>query len=468
MAAHLAADAHDGTLALLTIVENVACTLCGCVCDDLKISTQDGKVIAAEHACQRIAEPWFLEQNKRSPAAAMVDGVEVDRELALARATEILRAADAPLIYGLSRSSTPGQRAAVALADRLGATIDTTASLCHGPSILALQQSGESTCSLGEIRNRSDLVIFWGCDPAVTHPRHFERYSVDPVGEFRPNGRADRTVIVVDRQPSETSALADHFLQVEPDRDFEALWALRSLIRGEADSSVGFSRHVEDLVSAKANTTKALIRGESPAQGIPTGLPLEQLADLAARMKSCQSGVIFFGLGLSQNWIGHLNVSALLDLVTELNDYTRFYARRLRIYGDVTGADSVLCWQTGYPFAVSLSRGYPRFNPGEFSAEELLAREEVDACLMVGTETWSQFSPAAQAHLRRIPTIVLDYPNVDIPFTPTVKFTTAVYGVHRPGTAYRMDEIPIPLRTFLESEYPSDDEILGELKRRLA
>ncbi len=34
------------------------------------------------------------------------------------------------------------------------------------------------------------------------------------------------------------------------------------------------------------------------------------------------------------------------------------------IFGDVTGADSVLCWQTGYPFSVNLGRGYPRYNPG--------------------------------------------------------------------------------------------------------
>ena len=31
----------------------------------------------------------------------------------------------------------------------------------------------------------------------------------------------------------------------------------------------------------------------------------------------------------------------------------------------------------------------------------------------------------------------------------TVISSTAVYGVHRPGTAYRMDGVPIPLRAFL-------------------
>ena len=41
---------------------------------------------------------------------------------------------------------------------------------------MALQQVGESTCTLGEVRNRADLVIVWGSDPVVTHPRHLERY----------------------------------------------------------------------------------------------------------------------------------------------------------------------------------------------------------------------------------------------------------------------------------------------------
>jgi formylmethanofuran dehydrogenase subunit B len=41
-----------------------------------------------------------------------------------------------------------------------------------------------------------------------------------------------------------------------------------------------------------------------------------------------------------------------------------------------------------------------------------------------------------------------------------VSFTTAVYGVHRRGTAYRMDGVPIPLRAVLDSSLPSDAEVL--------
>lgn len=120
----------------------------------------------------------------------------------------------------------------------------------------------------------------------------------------------------------------------------------------------------------------------------------------------------------------------------------------------------VLAWQTGYPFSVNLARGYPRYNPGEFSAQEMLEREEVDACLLVGSEGVARFSEQASAYLRRIPTIALDYPTVESLIVPTIRFTTAVYGIHQPGTAYRMDGIPIPLRAFLPTDYPSDCEVL--------
>ena len=63
--------------------------------------------------------------------------------------------------------------------------------------------------------------------------------------------------------------------------------------------------------------------------------------------------------------------------------------------------------------------------------------------------------------------ILLDPPGADLLVPAAVRFITAVYGVHRPGTAYRMDNVPIPLRTILPTSYPSDDEVLGELLKRV-
>ncbi len=132
----------------------------------------------------------------------------------------------------------------------------------------------------------------------------------------------------------------------------------------------------------------------------------------------------------------------------------------MRVSGDVAGADSVLAWQTGYPFSVSLARGYPCFNPGEFTAHDLLLRGEVDACLLVGSFGVRRFTPPAIANLQRIPTIVLDPPTMESLTPPTVRITTAIPGIHLAGTAYRMDEVPIPLRTILPTHYPSDADVL--------
>jgi formylmethanofuran dehydrogenase subunit B len=133
----------------------------------------------------------------------------------------------------------------------------------------------------------------------------------------------------------------------------------------------------------------------------------------------------------------------------------------------VSGADSVLCWQTGYPFAVNLNRDYPRYNPGEYSAVDLLSRQEVDSCVIIGSESIEDFPAKALETLKRLPTIVLDYPHADCRFTPTVQFTTAVYGLHAKGTAYRMDEVPIPQRQFLESPYPTDEAVLDQIRNRI-
>ncbi|MBA4063252.1 MAG: formylmethanofuran dehydrogenase subunit B [Isosphaera sp.] len=420
---------------------NVACTVCGCVCDDLRVTVAGGRVVRADGAC-RLAEPWFLSQNASRPPAAEVGGLPADPDAAFARAADLLRAAKYPLIYGLSRSTTEGQRAAVALADRLGATIDTTASTGHAPSLVALQQVGESTSTLGEVRNRADLVVFWGSDPVVTHPRHLERYSLEPRGRWVPGGRADRLLVVVDEHETETARLADLFVRVPPGGHWEALWELRLLVRAGS-------------VSDGSSRTVAHASGS------------DGLADLARRMKGCRCGVIFFGSGVTAGKLAHRTVEALLRLVTDLNEHTRFYARRMRRYGDVAGADSVLAWQTGYPFGVNLSRGYPRYNPGEFTGPEILARGEADACLVVGGETAADFPPAALEHLRRIPVVLLDPPGAAAVVPAAVRFATAVYGVHRPGTAYRMDEVPVPLRVILPTDYPSDAEVLNELLRRV-
>lgn len=425
----------------LRIIPDATCTFCGCVCDDmvLTVDVAQHRITKSQNACI-LGKAWFKEHGIEERPFARVDGRDTSTEEGIAAAARILAEARYPVIYGLSDTTCEAQRVAVSLADMLGGMVDTTTSVCHGPSGIAFQGVGESTASLGEIRNRADLVIFWGGNPAEAHPRLFSRYAVTPKGMHVPNGRKDRTVVLVDVRRTQSTPVADIFVQVKPRTDFEVLWALRALVRG---------------------------RKVDPGIEQTTGVPLATLEDLVDRMKRCSFGALLFGMGLTMNRGRHFNAGALLALATDLNAFTHFVAAPVRGHGNVTGADNVVSWQTGYPFGINFSRGYPRFNPGEWTAVDLLARGEADAALIIASDPAANFPKAAIEHLKRIPVITLDPKATVTSELARVAFTTATYGINVPGTVYRMDNVPITLRPAFESPYPSDEAVLLGIREQV-
>lgn len=300
---------------------------------------------------------------------------------------------------------------------------------------------GKVSCTLGEVKNRADLIIYWGGNPAECHPRHFTKYTLTQKGKFVPNGRKGRTMVLVDIRETPSAKAADLFLQVRPSKDFEVLTTLRALVKGQ---------RVDEAAVAD------------------TGLTVEQLRDLADRMKRARFGVLFFGMGLSMTRGKHMNSAGLLMLAAELNAFTKFVAMPMRGHGNVTGGDVVMRWTTGYPFGVNLCRGYPRFNPGEYSTVDLLMRGDNDAALILGADPGATMPQPAIDHLARIPTIVLDPKVTHTSRLARVHITTAATGISAPGTVYRMDEIPLPLRPALKSPYPTDEEVVRRIARAVA
>lgn len=425
----------------IKIVENATCTFCGCVCDDmiLTVDLDEKRITKSKNACV-LGKAWFAEHTIEERPYALIDGKPATTAEGVEAAAQILANARFPVVYGLSDTTCEAQREAVAIADMVGANLDTTTSVCHGPSGMAFQGVGESTATLGEIKNRADLVIYWGGNPAESHPRHFTRYSVTPKGMYVPNGKKDRTVVLVDVRRTPSAPVADIFIQVKPRSDFEVLWTLRALVKG---------RKVDPSVEER------------------TGVSLETLQDLAERMKNCRYGVLFFGMGLTMTRGRHFNSGALLALATDLNQYTHFVAKPVRGHGNVTGADNVVSWQTGFPFGINFSMGYPRFNPGEFTTVDLLVRREADAALVIASDPAANFPKSAVEHMRNIPVIALDPKPTHTTKLAKVAFTTATYGINTTGTVYRMDDVPIALRPAFDSPYPSDREILTAIKERV-
>lgn len=434
------ATIEKSTTGELKIVEDATCTFCGCVCDDIELHVVDNEIKKATRACV-LGKAWFLNHNEDSGPVCLIDQKPATVEAGIERAARMLVDAKYPLVYGLSDTTVESQRVAVGIADWIGGIVDTTTSVCHGPTGMAFQGVGEVTCSLGEVANRADLVVFWGANPAESHPRHFTRYSLMPKGMFVPNGRSDRTCVVVDVRKTKTAKTADQFIQIKPRKDFEALWALRALVNG---------LEIEpDLVETQ------------------TGQPMSVWLELFEKMMSAKFGVIFFGMGLTMTRGKHTNLDAMLALTRDMNQHTRFVCKANRGHGNVSGADNVVTWRTGYPFGVSLGRGFPRFNPGEYTAADVLARGEADAAMIVASDPMGNFSQKAREHLGSIPYIALDPKDTPTTRGAAVSFRVATYGINVPGTVYRMDDVPIPLRPAVDSSCPSDYDVLKGIERRV-
>ena len=125
-----------------------------------------------------------------------------------------------------------------------------------------------------------------------------------------------RKMIVVDVRKTMTAEAADYFLQVEPNKDYEILDAMRCLV---ADQELDV-----DKVG---------------------GVPVEYLKDVADAMVNCDFGVIFFGLGLTQSAGRFRNIEIAIALTRDLNRRTKFVISPMRGHFNVTGANVVFAWQ---------------------------------------------------------------------------------------------------------------------------
>lgn len=424
----------------MPVVEDVICTFCGCLCDDLIVEVEGDKVAKVEKACRLGAAKLLGHERIKSPMIRVNGELkEVSYDEAIAKAAEILKEAKRPLLYGWCSTSCEAQSVGIELAFESGGIIDSTATVCHGPTVEAVQERGAPGASLGMGKNYADVVLFWGCNPVHAHPRHMSRYSVFPKGYFTKKGRKDRTIIVVDVRETHTARMADIFVKVKPGHDFALISAIRAFVNG-------FGEVVPDEVG---------------------GVPKAQIEEVANVLLGAKYGQLYSGLGITHNRGRYKNVDNAFSLIGDLNTKTKWTSCAMRGHYNVTGIGQVLAWETGYPMSVDFARGVPHYSPGETGANDLLQRDEVDAALCIAADMGAHFPGSSLKPLARIPVIQIEpYANPTTEFADVV-IPPAIAGIECEGTAYRMDGVNLRLRQVVDSDLPSDEEILKRIVKKM-
>lgn len=474
----------------MSVINAVTCPICGCLCDDIEVTVVNNEVVKVKNGCA-VCEAKYMgyksEHRIRQPLIRKNgEFVPVSMDEAVHKAAEILANANYPILYGWSSTNCEAQRVGVELAEEVGGILDNTAVVCHGPSLMGTQEVGIPTSTLGQIRHRADVIIYWGCDPWSAHPRHLERYTSFTEGRFEdsewktyinkvkaaagrkkvlsaqrvapkpqretvPESVAEsvvfnkppetlqkegRKLIVIDVRKSMTAEMADYFIQVEPNKDYELMQAIRAMVKDE-------ELDVDEVA----------------------GVPVEYLREVVDVLVNCQFGVIFFGMGLTQSAGKFRNIEVAISLTRDLNMRTKFLIMPMRGHFNVAGANIVFAWQSGYAFGVDFSLGYPRYNPGETTSMDVLLRAESDAALVIASDPGATFPKRAIQSLVKHPLIVIDPHMNATAMLGDVVFPSAFVGIEVEGTAYRMDNVPLPLKKVVEPPEGviSDEELLKKI-----
>ena len=417
---------------------DVTCPVCGMSCDDCEIELTPTSV-TTKNACM-MGDAKFQElRSAHRLVHPIVNGEKVSWKEALDAAADILVKAKRPFFFMGSETANEAMAVGIEIAEYLGGMVDGNATICHGPTVMAVQDAGQVGCTLGECRNRSDLAIYWGCNPADSHPRHMSRHSMYMRGFFTEQGYQARKMVVVDPRRSPTAAQADVHIQLKPGKDYEVLDAVMTILNG-------FEPH---------ESTEEV-----------TGISIAQLHQVADMIKECKFGVIWVGLGIASTRGKHHNASIAMRLTQLANKFSKFVILANRGHCNVAGFNQVLSWTAGFPFAVDYSRGYPRYQPGEYSCVDALTRGEVDAMVVMCADLGGHLPKKAVEHMMDIPVISLEIAPGPQAFVSDVILPGVLDGMECEGTFYRMDNVPIYARSFTKPPFDftkSNEDTLKQL-----
>lgn len=385
-------------------IEHAVCLGCGCACDDIVVSLTGGRIATAANACT-LGVAWYGDGTV--PARVTVAGATAGLDAAVRRVAELLLSGPS-LVYLAPDLTTETQREAIALADLAGARLDSVTSDSAASGILAGQRRGRATATLGEIRNRADLLVFWAVDPALRYPRYLSRYALNPTGTHLPPTGSGRTVVAVDVGPARGPQEAAARLTLTPNEEVTALGVMRATVSGR------------DL------------------SGLPPAL--KAAGDLARQMTRARYVAIVHDAESGPEAADPQRAEGLVGLAQALNGPTRCALSSLRGGGNRSGADAATTWQTGFPFAVDFGPGFPRYRPDEPASVVL---GTVASVLVVGAAHRLPAPVAAALTGRR--SAVVGPRASEAPFATEVAIDTGVAGIHEAGVAYRMDEVPLPV-----------------------
>lgn len=402
----------------MTFHPDTLCPFCGLGCGDIGIDQDDSGITPRPTGCPQ-ADRLFR-RSTVVPTDARMAGAAVSIDVAVAEAARLLANSQAPQIAGLA-TDVDGVLAALSLAERIGATVDHERSDTLFRNLAVLRRFGWSTTTLAELRNRCDLVLVVGPDPATAFPRLWERWVV-PEPAFVPDGV--RSIVFLGGEPLPETA---------------------QLLGGQVEA-VGSGG--ADLATLVAGLRTALA-GRPVAGDAMTGL--------AARLRTARYAVVIWAAGLFEGPEPDIVVEGLVRLIRTVDGTTRCAGLPLSGADNLIGANQACGWRIGFPLRTGFDAGVPLHDPERFDWQQRLHDADVTVWISAFRPEMPEFSSGGTV-------IMLAPPELAVTPEPALFIPVGTPGIDHAGDVFRADSVvALHAGTLIDRSLPSVAGVIGRI-----
>ncbi len=412
--------------------ENVTCTQCGLLCDDLTVEVNDlsikvtGSTTLPVNCIQKFEAASLQKESMPSP---MINGASANIGDAIDEAAKIIKSSMLTLVSGLI-TDVQTQRDAIAFTEKIKGVIDHA----NGKSIRAsnsvMQRHGEIKTTLAEIRNRSDVVVIFGKQVFDKFPRLTERV-LKPEKTLNNELANNKNIIVLDLAKNNTASLEEdiNLIQFNYPRLESIIYRFQEII---TKGSSNFPEPDHDT---------------------------EQLLKIVDSIQNSQYTTMLWSTSLFNSESAEHSVQALTELLKLLSKELRCVGLSLSGSKAEITANQVTTWQTGVSLPVTFTTQTPVYDPVLYDGNRLIQNHDVDSLLWIANLGAKDTAPET-----KIPTIVLGHPNLNSK-SANIFIPVAIPGIDTNGLASRTDSVAtLPLRQIRNSDLPTASDVLNKIK----
>jgi formylmethanofuran dehydrogenase subunit B len=270
-------------------------------------------------------------------AVAWIGSRETLVERAAEHAAELLGSSRCP-VFSFD-TDIHGTRAAIALAEKVGAAYDHVDSAALARETALFTNKGGMTVAPGETRRRADVVVIVGELPSAHHAFIAE---------------------LADTVPDLSATNAREFFLISDG--------------GAGSSSVTGAIKPTRLACSRPGLAATIAALRAQVAGRQVAVPVSNFDAFAAALATARFPVFLF----SGHGSDGLALEMLQGLIADLNRKSRASALHLPASESGWGSALASTWMTGFPLRSGFARGVPEFDPWRFDVARMLAAGEAD------------------------------------------------------------------------------------------